>query len=104
MARYNVYRNPSKASAGRIPFLLDLQSDLLSYLNTRVVAPLVKARAFGAPAKRLNPVMTVNGVTVVLSPAQIAAAPTKVLGAPVANLAGHSNEIIAALDLLFTGY
>lgn len=104
MARYNVYRNPSKASAGRIPFLLDLQSDLLSYLNTRVVAPLVKARAFGAPAKRLNPVMTVNGVTVVLSPAQIAAVPTRALGAPVANLADRSGEIIAALDLLFTGY
>ena len=36
MARFDVYRN----SAGE-GFLLDVQADLLSYLNTRVVVPLL---------------------------------------------------------------
>ncbi|CAM5429606.1 hypothetical protein TMEC54S_03045 [Thauera mechernichensis] len=36
MARFDVYRN----SAGE-GFLLDVQADLLSHLNTRVVVPLL---------------------------------------------------------------
>jgi toxin CcdB len=34
MARFDVYRNPAGAGC-----LLDIQADLLSHLNTRVVVP-----------------------------------------------------------------
>ena len=38
MARYDVYPNPGQNP--QVPFLLDVQSDLLSVLDTRVVVPL----------------------------------------------------------------
>ena len=38
MAQFDVHRNPNAASAKAIPFLLDVQADLLSGLVTRVAA------------------------------------------------------------------
>ena len=42
MAQFDVYRNPNPATRARIPYLLDVQSDLLEPLATRVVVPLCK--------------------------------------------------------------
>ena len=41
MAQFDVYRNSSLDTRERIPYLLDIQHDLLSGLATRVVVPLV---------------------------------------------------------------
>ena len=40
MARFDVYANPGKAG-----YVLDVQADLLSALNTRIVVPLMPAHA-----------------------------------------------------------
>ena len=40
MAQFDVYRNANPATRTRVPYLLDLQSDLLDPLGTRVVVPL----------------------------------------------------------------
>ncbi|CAA6816935.1 MAG: Unknown protein [uncultured Thiotrichaceae bacterium] len=40
MAQFDVYRNNNPASQEHIPYLLDVQSDLLDVLNTRVIVPL----------------------------------------------------------------
>lgn len=50
MARFDVYQNPDGQGA-----LLDVQADLLSQLNTRVVVPLLPASYAPIPAKHLNP-------------------------------------------------
>ncbi|MGH8711698.1 MAG: CcdB family protein, partial [Burkholderiales bacterium] len=42
MAQFDVYRNANPATRARIPYLLDVQSDLLEPLTTRVVVPLCK--------------------------------------------------------------
>ena len=61
MAQFDVYRNPNPATAAAIPYLLDVQSDLLQGLLTRVVVPLAKpALLSNKAAQWLNPV--VNGV------------------------------------------
>jgi len=39
MAQFDVYPNPEPSQQGKIPFLLDLQCDLLQGLNTTVVVP-----------------------------------------------------------------
>ena len=49
MAQFSVHRNKNPRTRAEIPFLLDVQSDLLDHLDTRVVAPLAKARSFGGP-------------------------------------------------------
>ena len=45
MAQHDIYRNPDPATAGDIPYILDLQCDLLSHLATRVVVPVVSLRS-----------------------------------------------------------
>ena len=39
MAAYPVFQNPNPSTNGAIPFLLDVQSEVLSVLGTRVVVP-----------------------------------------------------------------
>ncbi|MCU0296361.1 MAG: CcdB family protein [Candidatus Nanopelagicales bacterium] len=103
MVQYDVHLNRDPRSAIQIPFLLDVQSDLLETLATRVVVPLVDAAHFGPPAQRLNPVFQVEGRAVVLSVAELAGVPKVVLGERVASLADRRAEVTAALDLLLLG-
>jgi len=44
MAHFDVYRNPNPATRARIPYLLDVPSDLLDPLVTRVVGPYSTAQ------------------------------------------------------------
>lgn len=86
-----------------IPYLLDVQADLLDTLATRVVAPLILAEEMGLAAKHLNPQFKIKGVAVVMSTAELAGIHTRSAGDKVASLRSKRDEIIAALDLLFTG-
>lgn len=61
MPKYDVFSNPSGDG-----FLLDVQSDLLSDLNTRVVVPLLPVTSAPKPATRLNPTFDINGERVVM--------------------------------------
>ena len=103
MAQFDVYLNPSSATRKAIPYLLDVQADLLDTLATRVVVPLVLTEEMGLAAKRLNPQFKIKGVAVVMSTAELAGVSNRSLGDKVASLKSKRDEIIAALDLLFTG-
>ena len=56
MARFDIFK-----SRGELGYLLDVQSDLLSGLNTRVVVPLLPKSSAPTPAQRLNPVFSIEG-------------------------------------------
>lgn len=105
MPQFAVHRNRNAATKARFPFLLDVQSDLLEDLGTRVVIPLTFASA--ATKRRamqtLTPLCTVEGKPYVLMTPQLAGIATNELGPPVADLSDDRQTIIAALDLLFTG-
>jgi toxin CcdB len=104
MAQFDVYRNSNAASRARIPYLLDVQSDLLDILATRVVVPLCKPEVLGGkPAERLNPEFEVEGRKVLMLAPEMAGVPRKALGEHVGNLASHRRAIIGALDLVLTG-
>ena len=103
MAQFDVYLNPNPDTSASIPFLLDVQAELLDMLATRVVVPLVLAEEMGIAAKNLNPQFKIKGVAVVMSTAELAGVSTRALGDKVASLKNKRDEIIAALDLLFTG-
>jgi toxin CcdB len=102
MAQFDVYRNPTDARV--IPYLLDVQSDLLADVTTRVVVPLYHTKSFGRPARRLNPVFEIEGHTVVMSTAELAGVLPSDLGPRVASLAQYYDEIRDALDFVFQGY
>ena len=104
MAQFDVYRNPHPATRARVPYLLDVQSDLLDALATRVVVPLCKPEVLrGKLAERLNPVFEVEGRKMVLLTPELAGVSRKTLGEQIANLAKRRDSIIAALDLVITG-
>jgi toxin CcdB len=103
MAQFDVYLNPNSSTSQAIPYLLDVQADLLDRLATRVVVPLVRAEAMGLSASKLNPKFTVDNNLVVMSSAELAGVTHRSLGEKVVSLKVQHDEIIAALDLLFTG-
>ncbi len=104
MAQFDVYRNANPATRARIPYLLDVQSELLAPLVTRVVVPLCKPELLkGGLAERLNPDFHVEGRRVAMLTPELAGVPQRALGARIASLAASRVAIIAALDLVFTG-
>jgi len=103
MPQFDVYRNPDPASSAAAPYLLDIQSELLAGLATRVVVPLFYPEAFTKPARILNPLVTVEGHQVVMATQELAGLARQHLGERVDSLTTERSRIIAALDLLFTG-
>jgi toxin CcdB len=88
---------------GNIPFLMDLQADLLADLETRVVVPLIRQSAFGRRASRLHPVFTIEGQQVVMATHLLAAVRRGSLGSQLASLLDQREAIIAAIDVLWSG-
>ncbi len=104
MAQFDVYRNRNAASKARFPLLLDVQSDLLESLATRVVIPLAPLTATRARKMDvLTPTLRVEGKNFLLMTPQLAGIAARELGPAVDSLAEHRDAIIAALDLLITG-
>ncbi len=104
MAQFDVYRNPNPRSKATAPLLLDIQTDLLGGLNTRVVIPLCPAVAMkGRLMKTLTPVFDIAGKSYAMLTPQLAGVTRKDVGAKQANLSAERHQILAALDLMITG-
>ncbi len=103
MAQFDVYRNPEPSTAAEVPFLLDIQNDLLSGLATRVVVPLFAEAAMPRPAMTLNPVFEVSGQRVVMSTAELAGVRLGAIGEHVVSLVGRRDDIVRAIDVIISG-
>ena len=105
MARFDVYPNPG-SHANITPYLLDVQSELLDGLDSRMVIPM-RCLAHFAKVKlptRLTPVLQVNGQDYLLETPKMGAVPQRILKNPVLSLAHVQDQITGALDFLFHGY
>jgi len=103
-AQFDGYRYANPATRARIPYLLDVQSDLLDPLATRVVVPLCKPEVLkGKLAERFNPVFEVEGCKMAMLTPELAGVSRKILGERIGNLSDERSSIIAVLDLLITG-
>lgn len=85
-------------------FLLDVQADLMSHFNTRMVVPLLPLDVAPRPATTLNPVFDIQGQPHSMVTQYMAAVPAAILRQPVANLVEHRSEVVAAIDLLLQGF
>ncbi len=103
MAQFDVYENPNPASQKTIPFLLDVQTDLLDNLATRVVVPLVASAAIPKPGRHLNPAFSIGETGVIMSTAEIAGVSIKSLGKRVCSIKEYRDKIVAAIDFMITG-
>ncbi|MCB1384633.1 MAG: CcdB family protein [Nitratireductor sp.] len=98
MARYDAYWSPERDC-----YLIDVQSDLIGGLSSRVVIPAYPFEKAPKQIARLNPDLQIGGRNCVLMTDFISAVPERGLGRPVENLAAEHDKIVMALDLLFTG-
>jgi toxin CcdB len=104
MPQFAVYRNPNPDTRSAYPLLLDVQSDLIESLATRVVVPLSPAAAMkGRRLGTLTPALDIGGRQYVMLTPQLAGVAVKSLGPRVGDCAARRQEILAALDLLLTG-
>ena len=104
MAQFDVYPNPSKTSKAYYPYLVDIQSSLLSDLVTRIVIPLGNYSAFGSQSMQgLTPEISFEDEQLLLMTPQVSSVPEKHLKNPVGSLSHFRDQIVAALDLAVTG-
>ncbi len=87
MAQFDVYPNPGKTSKIQYPYLVDIQSGLLTDLATRIVIPLSKHSAFGSQSiGGLTPEISFDDQQLLLMTPQISSVPEKHLKNPVGSL------------------
>jgi toxin CcdB len=104
MGQFTVYKNSNPQTKSVFPLLLDVQTGLLSDLQSRVVVPLTKSTAaLQKPLSRLTPIIKVDGVPHLMVTYQLAAIRQSALGATVADASEDRDVIVAALDFLLTG-
>jgi len=104
MQQFDVYANPSKKTRRAYPFIVDIQSNTISEIATRIVVPLGRKADFNnKEMRRLTPEITYEGEELLLLVPQIASMPAKTLRNPIGSLSLLREEIVAALDFAITG-
>ncbi|MGB9095147.1 CcdB family protein [Erwinia sp.] len=104
MKQFSIYRNQGR-NRQVYPYFIDIQSDLLSHLATRLVMPLAHKQASNSQVKSLTPVMRIEEHDYVILTSMLTTTDVKNLNEQhfVKNAAGMRDEIVSALDLLVLG-
>jgi len=103
--QFAVHRNKNPQSKSTFPLLVDVQSDLLEELNTRVVIPLTRAAGLARkPLSHLTPALSFDGDTYLLMTPQLAGIARADLGPQAGTLLDQREQIVAAVEFLLTGF
>jgi len=102
--QFDVYENPSARMRDHYPCVVDVQSNLLSSLATRMVVPLaVTSLAANELPHRLCPVFKVGRKSLMLVPFEAAPLDKRHLKTVLASIRERANDIIAAMDAVMSG-
>jgi toxin CcdB len=105
MPQFAVYMNRNLRSADFFPLLVDVQSELLQDLETRVVIPLARAASFSSfPLRYVMPTVELEGKAYLLMTPQLTGLSRVALGPMRGTLAAHAREISTATDMLLRGF
>ena len=104
MPQFDVYTNPMVDQRGLIPYWLDLQSDHISLLNSRVIIPLRTPRAMGPRIEGLQPLVMVGKQSLCADVPSLVSFPSRLLKNPVARVDAQRHDLITALDYLNSGF
>jgi toxin CcdB len=101
MPQFAVHRDRQRPKGA---LLLDVQSDLIADLGTRIVVPLVPGEQRRIkPVEILMPEFKIEGKRYLMLTPQLAGIPAADLGEQVFSLRDHRDSIVKAIDLLITG-
>ena len=102
--QFDIYPNPSARMRDSYPYVVDIQSSLLSSLATRMVAPLaVTQLQANALPQRLCPLISVQNQWLMLVPFEAAPLEKRLLKSKVASARHRADAIIAAMDAVISG-
>lgn len=101
MAQFDVYKNENELTNLKVPYLLDIQNDILDSINTRVVIPLVKDKN---DFKGLTKEFIIENQKVYLTTSQIGAVHKNELKTKITTLINQKEEIKNSIDFLIYGF
>jgi toxin CcdB len=102
MAQFDIYCNDGRDHKS-FPYVMAVQCDLFDEMRSIVVIPLTAPANVQKVHPRFQPRIIHAGESWACATQLMAAIPRAPLGAPVGNAAAFRAEILAAIDLLFTG-
>lgn len=97
MGRYDLHRVDNA-------LVLDVQSNIIPRVGTRLVIPLFEEGTVPRAMSRLHPILDVGGRDYVLATHLMAAMPISQLGPAIGSLDHLHDTIRAALDMIFLGF
>ena len=103
MDDFRIYKNHASSNKD-YDYLLDIQSSLLSELNTRLVIPLIKKPNKNTSINILNPEILIKDTIFIVLTQQMAAVPKKYLGEKLSDINIDRTKILTAIDFLITGF
>ena len=101
MAQFDVYKNENKLTNEKVPYLLNIQNDILDSINTRIVIPLVKDKN---DFKGLTKEFTIENQKVYLTTSQMGAVHKNELKTKITTLTNQKEEIKNSIDFLIYGF
>lgn len=105
MAQFDIFQNADPQTKTHTPYLMDIQSDQLSVLATRIVVPLrPRTERSRQPISRVHPSIQINETEYSAIVSEMAAIRLSTLGPYTASAASDRQAIMAACDLLFIGF
>ncbi|MBS9432042.1 MULTISPECIES: CcdB family protein [Photorhabdus] len=100
--QYVVYRNIGNSD---YPYLLDVQSDIIDVLDTRLMIPLfLKGNFKGNVPIRLCPILTIEESDYIVMTHEMASIRVSMIGDEVIDVTSHRKKIRDALDFLIDGF
>lgn len=105
MEQFDIYTNNIKKSKSNVPYLINLQSDPMNLLATRIVAPIRETSTCSDQVlTKIHIPISINDKDFTIFISELAAIPVELLGERVINVNHLRRECTDAIDLLFTGF
>lgn len=104
MGQFTLYLNKDQNSKKTYPYFVDVQNNLLSDLNSRLVIPLTPSNKVNEKvAQKLCPTIRIDDEELVLVTNQMTTVPKSILKSEVDSLEQYRYQIIDAIDMLIAG-
>jgi toxin CcdB len=103
MAQFDVFENPFAAARRAYPFVVAMQSDFTVNGAEQLVAPIASLDFRPSAARRVMPVVELQGHDHVVVVPKLAVMRSQDLIEKVSSVASARTELLAAIDYLFFG-
>ena len=98
MAQFDVYQTVHGQ------YVADCQADLLSHIQSRFVVPLIDDASGLQVVSRLNPTFEIDGKPMIFFTQYASTMPVSELGHRIGSISDEHYRIMAALDMLISGF